>query len=109
MLRKVLCRDVEQSGYGLLGRTIEECIEQMAHCRLSCLVSRNDGNENIAEIFFLVTKVFLLFEKAQGCANGGVTWRVGKGRVHFRCGSAAQPIDNVHDLALAAAEPLLFF
>lgn len=48
--------------------------------------------------------VSLLFQNAQQCADSRIAGGGGQGGLHFGGGGAPVAMQNIHDLALAAAE-----
>src|SRR6478752_809948 len=60
--------------------------------------------KDVAEILLFMPDMAFFFEHAEFCANGGVGWSVRDRFVNFRGGGAAPLIEDIHDLALTAAE-----
>ena len=65
---------------------------------------RGRGEIHVAQLVLLVTNVALFLEHAQLRADGGVGGIAGELGHHLADGGAAAPVEDVHDLPLAAAE-----
>jgi len=63
----------------------------------------------VFEAFDAMGDVPLQFEGLEESADGGVGGRIGEGGEDISGGGGAALIEDVHNLALASAECLLFF
>ena len=88
----------------LLGRPVEEGLDEVLERRPARGVARHGGGVDIAEALLVVPDVPFVFEDAQLRPHGGVVRGAGQ-RGHALGGrGAADAIQDVHDLALAAGE-----
>ena len=94
----------QHGGDDLLGRSVEERVDEMAQRRFTRGVPRYRGHVHVAQSFFLVPHVPLVFEHTELRADGGVA-RIARELIHHLAGrGAAAAVEDVHDLALAARQ-----
>ena len=94
----------EERGDGLLGRAVEEGLDDVAEGRFRrCPAGRHRRVDEPLPVV-VVAHVALLLEHAELGADGGVAGVAGEIRHDLGRGGAAAAEEDVHDLALAAGE-----
>ena len=94
----------QQRRHDLGVRPVEEGLDQVLQGRPSGRVSGDRRHVDVAQPLRLVPHVALGFEHAQLRAHGGVAGRARQAVEDLAGRRAAEPIETVHDLALAFRE-----
>src|SRR5262249_477264 len=87
----------------------EERLNEMPHGGLTNGVSRSRRHVDVSEALFFVPNMPLALQDAQLSANRGIVRFARKAGHDFISGRAAQPVQNVHDLPVTAAESGMWF
>ena len=101
--------EVEESGDDLGGGVAEERIEKVTEGGVFGLGGGEAGSEDVFEAFDAVGDVAFGFEGFEKGADGGIRGGIGEGGEDVSGGGGTALVENVHDLALAPTERLLFF
>jgi hypothetical protein len=107
VFREVVLRDVEEGGDDVGGRAVEEGLSQVGEGAPPRLVLGQPGDIDIAGSVLPVDEVSLLLEDAEQGADGRVAGRRRQAFQDLGSGGLFHLIDDVHDLALPAAQILV--
>src|SRR3954470_13185218 len=102
--RELPVRHLEQSGNGIRWRAIEERLHDVAQRRAPHLGAGGGRLVHVAEAILLVREVALVLEEVEHRPHGRVARRVREVLADVADRGAAEPVDDVHDLSLAATE-----
>jgi len=108
LARKPLAIAADERLDDFLGRAFEERLDKVLHRGPPSFVRRFGRQINVSKLLFFVPQVALVLEYPQLGADGGIRRGTGQRRHHLGDGGAAEPMDDVHDLALAPAEGCRF-
>src|SRR5205085_4761387 len=87
---------------------VEECFQERIEGAPSHAFAGDPRRVDVARAVALVAHMALPLENGQQRADGGGAWRIGNRVSDFRGGGFAEPVERLHDRALAAAEPAAF-
>src|ERR1035437_4832287 len=102
--RQLLAGHLQKRSCGSHWRPLEKCGYELPRGRGPRLCRSDRGRVDVAHPDPFVAYVALLLQEGQHSANGGIAGRVRQFRQDLRYASLSKPIENLHDLALPAAE-----
>src|SRR5205823_5043807 len=102
--RQLLAGHLQKRSRGSHWRPSEKCGYELPQSRLPRLCRSDRGRVDVAHPVPFVADVSLLLQQGQHSANGGIAGRVRQFRQDLRYTRLSEPIENLHDLALPAAE-----
>ena len=97
----------EQGRHRLRNRSLKEGGYDPSQGRTPRRLTRHAREVNVTLGFLAMADVALFLEDAEECPDGGVTGRIGEILEDLGDGGLLSGVEDVHDLAFPAAEPMI--